>query len=438
MMESWHYRNVRDYLLLVSLILGLTACFGSDVTKQESLFWPAPPDEPRFVFEGSLRDRDAIKKKSNQELLFDAVTGKRNKTIFNKPYDVAASGGKIVVTDTVFKHALMFDVPRRRLFRFGVRNDGVLEKPLGVAMDAQQFVYIADGSANIVKVYDSLGLFQRYVGEKGDFVKPVDVAVRADGNRIYVVDAGGLYSESHGFVIFDKEGNKLREVRSRGAGESQFNLPNQAAVAPDGTLYVLDAGNFRVQAFSSEGDYLRSWGKAGRKLGEFARPRGIGVDTDGNVYVTDAQFRNFQIFSPEGELLMFIGGGDNLEDEPGQYVLPAGITVDETNRVYVVDQILLKVEVIRRLDASGLPQQVLSVTGAEGAESVTIDADVAEAEQTAEKAQPSVSEASIIETELSPEENAEASSETLRPENPEVDVDASIPEPNTPSVTIIK
>jgi len=350
-------RSVVTPIIFVNLIMSLTACFGPNVSEREAVYWPKPPDSPRFVYEGSLRDRDAIKVKSAQELLFDAVTGKRKKDIFNKPYDVAASGGKIVVTDTVFKHALMFDVPRRSLFRFGVRNEGVLEKPLGVAMDAQQFVYIADGKAKLIKVYDSLGLFQRYVGEKGDFDKPVDVAVSADGNRIYVIDAGGLYSDRHGFVIFDKEGNKLRSVRSRGSGQGQFNLPIQAAVAPDGTLYVLDGGNFRIQAFSPEGDYLRAWGKAGRKLGELARPRGIGVDTDGNVYVTDAQFRNFQIFSPEGELLMFVGGGDSLEDKPGQYVLPAGITVDETNRVYIVDQILLKVEVIRRLPDDEILQQ---------------------------------------------------------------------------------
>jgi len=413
-------RCVVTLFFSASLLVSLTACFGPNVSERDAVYWPKPPDDPRFVFEGSFRDRDAINVKSAQELLFDAVTGKRNKDIFNKPYDVAAYGGKVVVTDTVFKHALMFDVPRRRLFRFGVRNDGVLEKPLGVAMDAQQFVYIVDGKANIVKVYDSLGLFQRYVGEKGDFDKPVDVAVSVDGNRIYVIDAGGLYSDRHGFVIFDKEGNKLRSVRSRGLGESQFNLPIQAAVAPDGTLYVLDAGNFRVQAFTSEGDYLRAWGKAGRKLGEFARPRGIGVDTDGNVYVTDAQFRNFQVFSPEGKLLMFVGGGDSLEDEPGQYVLPAGITVDETNRVYIVDQVLLKVEVIRRLSEDEMLQQ---------AQQNSIELEQSAQSENAAKA---VEDTQAEDTQPNAQENKTAESESSMPEKPKSDLTPSTPEVSDP------
>jgi hypothetical protein len=72
------------------------------------------------------------------------------------------------------------------------------------------------------------------------------------------------------------------------------------------------------------------------------------VDEDGNIYVTDSAFRNFQIFNPAGELLMAIGG-ETYDDLPGQYSLPAGIAVDERNNVFVVDQILGKVDIIRKL-----------------------------------------------------------------------------------------
>ena len=71
-----------------------------------------------------------------------------------------------------------------------------------------------------------------------------------------------------------------------------------AAVAADGTLYVLDSGNFRVQAFDREGTFLRAFGKAGVNTGNFARPRGIAVDDEGRIYVSDASFNNFQIFQP--------------------------------------------------------------------------------------------------------------------------------------------
>jgi hypothetical protein len=42
-------------------------------------------------------------------------------------------------------------------------------------------------------------------------------------------------------------------------------------------------------------------------------------------------------------------GGETYDDLPGQYSLPAGIAVDERNNVFVVDQILGKVDIIRKL-----------------------------------------------------------------------------------------
>lgn len=343
------------------LIFTIAGCSSQQIKQsEEKIYWPKPPELPRFVYEISLRTVDDIKVLSTKDKIKAALTGltAEKKQAFAKPYDVAARGGKIVVTDTVMRLALMLDVPHGKLYPFGRRGDGVLKKPMGVAMDNRNWIYIADVSDNVVKVYDPLGLFIRQLGEKGEFSRPVDVAVSPSGDRVYVVDSGGISSDKHQVTIFDGEGNWLKTFGKRGSGEGEFNLPISAAVGPDGTLYVLDAGNFRVQSFDRDGVFLSAWGKVGRGLGEFARPRGIAVDSDGNVYITDAAFRNFQIFTPSGQLLMPLGG-PGLEDKPGQFVLPAGIAIDETNRIYVVDQLLNKIEVIRRLRN----QEITDLTG---------------------------------------------------------------------------
>jgi DNA-binding beta-propeller fold protein YncE len=119
-------------------------------------------------------------------------------------------------------------------------------------------------------------------------------------------------------------------------------------VGRDGILYVLDAGNFRVQAFAADGTFLRTFGSVGSGAANFARPRGIAVDDEGNVYVSDAYFGNVQIFNAQGQLLLALGqAGDR--DAPGRYGLVSGVAVDETGRVYVGDQLFRKIEVIRRL-----------------------------------------------------------------------------------------
>lgn len=341
-------------LLTLFLFSVLTGCVSPGTTTHKSYYWPKPPEVPRYVYEGSLRSAATLAA-DNASFQFRSMLTGENKADFRsfaKPFDVAARGGKIVVTDTVARVAVMFDVPRRKVFPFGHRGDGkgndTLLKPLGLGMDAKQWIYIADVSARDVKVFDPLGMLVRVIGSKDELERPVDVAPNEAGDRIYVLDAGGISSEKHRVIVFDTEGNKIKEIGKRGTAEGEFNLPSQLTVGKDGNLYVLDANNFRVQVFSAEGEFIRAWGKVGRNLGNLARPRGIALDNENNVYITDAVFRNFQVFKPTGELLLFIGE-QGLDDKPGQYVLPAGIAVDETNRVYVVDQVHFKIDVLRKL-----------------------------------------------------------------------------------------
>ena len=357
MYTPFSMNTIRWIVALLVFLLLLAGCSAPAKKKFKAQYWPKPPEAPRYVYEGSLRSTKTLAGNNTAFQLRSMLTGenKQDSRSFAKPFDVAARGGKIVVTDTAARVAVMFDVPRKKVFPFGHRGDGrgkdKLTKPLGVGMDGKQWTYIADVSARDVKIFDPLGMLIKVIGSKEELERPVDVAPNEAGDKIYVLDAGGITSELHRVIIYDAEGNKVGEIGQRGSEPGQFNLPNQLSVGKDGNLYVLDAKNFRVQVFDPEGEFIRQWGKTGRNLGDLARPRGIALDSENNVYITDAVFRNFQIFKPTGELLMFIGN-DGLEDKPGQYVLPAGIAVDETDRVYIVDQVHYKIDVIRKLKAS--------------------------------------------------------------------------------------
>lgn len=328
---------------------------------QGPLIWPQPPDQPRFAYETVLRTTaDIAGPGSDKEKLMRDLTGATegpSLPMFDKPSAVVARTGRIYVIDSGSKSITVVDVPRRKLFRFGQRQPGALEKPAGLALDAEMNVYVTDTKQRQVLVYDSLGLFLRAVGGPEDLGRPTGVAVSRDGERIYVVDRADNESNRHQVVIYGKEGNRIKTIGTRGDGPGQFNVPLQGTVAADGTLYVLDSGNFRVQAFDRDGNFLRAFGRLGNSLGSLARPRGIATDDEGNIYVSDASFNNFQIFNPEGQLLLAIGR-TSRKSGPGQYGLVNGIAVDETGRVYVVDQWFAKLEVIRRLsDAEGQRMQ---------------------------------------------------------------------------------
>jgi len=270
-----------------------------------------------------------------------------------KPFDVAVHEGRVYVSDTVQRAVIVFDIPGKHYFEIGLEEPGGLVKPLGIDIAADGTLYVCDVSARRVMVYSADGRFERALGTELPLQRPSDVAVNPDGTRLYVVDTGGVDSDNHYVYVLDTTtGTLLQRIGRRGSDDGEFNLPLQAAVAPDGTLYVVDSGNFRVEAFDATGNFQASFGSVGRYPGQFARPKGIAVDRDGKLYVIDTAFGNFQIFEPSGRLLMFIGERGQ-SGYPGKFMLPAGIDVANDGRIYVVDQFFRKVDIFRPVGPLG-------------------------------------------------------------------------------------
>jgi DNA-binding beta-propeller fold protein YncE len=127
-----------------------------------------------------------------------------------------------------------------------------------------------------------------------------------------------------------------------GYEEGRLNAVRDIAIAPDGTIYVADSQNHRVQAFSAEGVFIRSWGtyapvdSGNAPGGTFNEPWGIAVGPDGAVYVADTWNHRIQKFSADGAFIT-MWGVPGLAEQPDQFWGPRGIAVDEVNRVYVTD-----------------------------------------------------------------------------------------------------
>jgi sugar lactone lactonase YvrE len=81
-----------------------------------------------------------------------------------------------------------------------------------------------------------------------------------------------------------------------------FNLPSDIVQDDTGNIYILDAGNCRVQKFDSEGKYIDTFGREGQGPGEFNTPTSLDIDANGNLIVSDPIGRKIQVFSTEGSL----------------------------------------------------------------------------------------------------------------------------------------
>ena len=79
-----------------------------------------------------------------------------------------------------------------------------------------------------------------------------------------------------------------------------FNGAFAVAYGPDGSLYVADWFNHRIQKFNAAGDFVTSWGGYGPKDGALIFPRGILVSPGGDVVVTDSENNRIDIFTSSG------------------------------------------------------------------------------------------------------------------------------------------
>jgi predicted membrane-bound mannosyltransferase/DNA-binding beta-propeller fold protein YncE len=173
--------------------------------------------------------------------------------------------------------------------------------------------------------------------DPGQLSVPRGVAVAADGS-LYVAD-----SINNRIEHFDAKGSLIKawgtfaDVQQGDAPGGTFNEPWGIAVAPDGSVYVADTWNHRVQKFSADGAFLAMWGaKPGTATDalSFYGPRSVAVDSQGRVFIADTGNKRIVILSSDGTLLGQFGSpgaGDGQLDEP------VGLAVDAESRVYVAD-----------------------------------------------------------------------------------------------------
>jgi predicted membrane-bound mannosyltransferase/DNA-binding beta-propeller fold protein YncE len=136
--------------------------------------------------------------------------------------------------------------------------------------------------------------------------------------------------------------NPDQTIGSAGSGSGQFQAPRQIAMAADGTLYVADSLNARIQHLSATGQVLQTWGsfadisKGPAPAGTFNEPWGIAVGPDGSVYVADTWNYRIQKFTADGKFVK-MWGAFGQDGTPDAFYGPRGIAVDSQGRVYVAD-----------------------------------------------------------------------------------------------------
>jgi uncharacterized protein (TIGR03663 family) len=157
------------------------------------------------------------------------------------------SQGRVYVTDTGNKRIEVFDANGKPLLGFATDGTAKLDEPVGIAVGPDGRVFVADTWNMRVAIFGADGQFQSAFPVQAWPSNSLDnkpyLTVDSQG-RVYLTDP-----EGYRVIVFDPNGKALAEFGQYGPENNSFGLPTGLALAPDGSLWVADAGNNRVEHY---------------------------------------------------------------------------------------------------------------------------------------------------------------------------------------------
>lgn len=204
--------------------------------------------------------------------------------------------GFVWVADTHYHRVIRFDREGNEQMRFGRYGTGPGEFVYltDVALGADGRIYVSEyGGNDRVQVFSSDGEYLFTMLDGGVLSRPQSIAFSPDGQELYVADA-----VNHRIVVVDPEGRPLRELGGAGVEPGTLHYPYGLEVLDDGSLLVAEFGGNRVQRLSPEGRSIERWGGPGFERGRVRFPWGVAADSS-TIFVLDSGNSRVQAFPRE-------------------------------------------------------------------------------------------------------------------------------------------
>jgi DNA-binding beta-propeller fold protein YncE len=294
--------------------------------------------------------------------------GQAKQAAFSDPFGIAVdSDGNVIIADAGECNCIRRITPKGQVeiiagseegFADGKAGEAKFNTPSGIAIDADDNLIIADTTDNRIRKLDEKGSVTTIAGSgavglkdgkasEATFDSPVGVAVDEDDN-IYVADT---YNDS--IRRIDKDGNVTTIAGTNTPGyqdgaaqTAMFDTPSGIAVDKQGNIFVADTGNNAIRKITKQGEVTTIAGGSqdtGEEVAEsqvhYDQPAGLTLTHDGFLFVTDANGTISRI-SPDGDCAYYSGWSPGFADGKGveaRFNAPAGIAVDDDGNLYVAD-----------------------------------------------------------------------------------------------------
>jgi sugar lactone lactonase YvrE len=318
---------------------------------------------PSLRLSGTLTEQEKVGRQAEYTLKYDASDGfdatpsalvpinpptEAGDPKLTRPLGVAADGqGHVWMVDRENKHVVEFDEEGKYLGQFGSYGtaNGQFLDPRGIAVSPNGTIWVADAARGRIQQFNAKGEYLQGFGAKVSapnsdpysFVEPWGVAIAPNG-RLWVSDAGGgriaLFNEQ--YVVGGPERFVLNAVGTPSSSTAKAELVAPVGIATDagGNVWVAENGAHRVSVFDSSGKFRMRFGSEGSGNGQFKFPVGVAITPTGHVLVTDQVNNRVQEFMSSGAYIRQFGSGGTANN---QFQEPKGIAVGAGNVAFVSD-----------------------------------------------------------------------------------------------------
>ena len=228
----------------------------------------------------------------------------------NSPRGIALdTGGRIFVSDWWNQRIIRRTLPAGAITTWGKRGirgeAGSLNFQWAVAVQpGTGYVFVANRESHEIKVFSNDGSKELFVWGKrsanlGDFTFPQGMTFAPDGT-LWVADSGNSRIEQFKVDVAGKKATFLKALGSKGTGVGQFDMPTGISVAADGTIWVADTKNSRIQAYKGGAWRTPILKPSGATTKAFNTPWGVTAAPDGTIWVADTTNKRLVQMSSTG------------------------------------------------------------------------------------------------------------------------------------------
>lgn len=166
---------------------------------------------------------------------------------------IITQSNKMFITDEInsriFVHDLNLNLHMRliRIIKPTLNNLPLLSSPIGITLDLDSNIIVANWNSNIVQTYTPDGNTLLSSFHTGDSESILSIEINKNNNHIIVP-----MIEYDKIGVFDKKGQLIKTIGSHGSDVGQLDTPFDIALNSYGDIYVCDQDNNRVQIFYEE------------------------------------------------------------------------------------------------------------------------------------------------------------------------------------------